>query len=206
MTATKNITIIDYGMGNIWSVISALRHLGHEPAVSDRADDIAAADFLILPGVGAFALAMKALREKGLDEAITKAVTGSDKRILGICLGMQLLCRSSTEGGDTAGLALIPGDVSRFDRRENLKVPHVGFNLVHAPSGTALFAGLPEAADFYFVHSYRMLADTSTEGIAVCNHGGDFAAAYEHGNIFATQFHPEKSQTNGLAVLQNFLK
>ncbi len=206
MTAIRDISVIDYGMGNIWSVVSALRHLGHEPRVSSDAGEIAKSDFLILPGVGAFARAMKVLREEKLDQAILEAVEQSGKRILGICLGMQLLCRSSMEGGETTGLALIPGDVSRFPRLENLKVPHVGFNLVHAPTGTELFAGLPEAADFYFVHSYRLPASQGTDGIAICRHGGDFAAAYENGNVFATQFHPEKSQTNGLAVLQNFLK
>jgi imidazole glycerol-phosphate synthase subunit HisH len=208
MILQKNITIIDYGMGNIWSVISALRFLGCDPKVSSDAIEISNAECLVLPGVGSFELAMAILREKDIDQGILEAVSGRGINILGICLGMQLLGIESSEAGHTQGLGLMPGVVSKFEfpNSRKLKIPHIGFNLVHSPSGSRLFESLPRKADFYFVHAYKMLANGLDGQIATCCHGSEFVAAYEKNNIFATQFHPEKSQTNGLSVLQNFLK
>jgi glutamine amidotransferase len=203
----SNITVIDYGMGNLWSVLSALRYLGYNPTVSDDPDQIASADSLLLPGVGSFRKAMKALQEKSLDQAIVEAVQTKGRKILGICLGMQLMGISSSEDGETPGLGLINSVVEKFAPKEigTNKIPHIGFDLVHSQPGSRLFRGLHQAADFYFVHSYRMLPADLVGKVATCDYGVEFLAAYEQDNIFAAQFHPEKSQTNGLILLKNFL-
>ena len=201
------ITVIDYGMGNLWSVLSALRYLGSNPLISIDPDEIIHADALLLPGVGSFRQAMASLQKKGLDQAIVEAVHSKGTKILGICLGMQLLAASSTEDGNTIGLGLIPAEVDKFTIKEvgTKKVPHIGFDVVQSGSDSTLFKGLKNAADFYFVHSYRLLPAALNGNCAICNYGVDFLAAYERDNIFATQFHPEKSQTNGLILLKNFL-
>ena len=203
----SNITVIDYGMGNLWSVLSALRYLGYNPTVSGDPDQIASADSLLLPGVGSFRKAMKALQEKSLDQAIVEAVQTKGRKILGICLGMQLMGISSSEDGDTIGLGLIKSVVKKFTLQEisTNKIPHIGFDLVHSQKDSRLFKGLQQAADFYFVHSYRMLPVDLIGKPATCHYGVEFLAAYEQDNIFATQFHPEKSQTNGLILLKNFM-
>jgi glutamine amidotransferase len=203
----SSITVIDYGMGNLWSVLSALRYLGSNPTVSSDPDAIATAGTLLLPGVGSFRKAMIALRQRGLDQAIVEAVQTNGSKILGICLGMQLMGCSSSEDGNTVGLGLIPNAVNRFMPREIgvNKVPHIGFDLVSSHPQARLFQGLTNAADFYFVHSYRMLPTGLSGKKATCNYGIEFLAAYEQDNIYATQFHPEKSQTNGLILLRNFL-
>lgn len=203
----SRITVIDYGMGNIWSVLSALRYLGCNPVVSNDPKQIAKAESLLLPGVGSFRKAMITLRETGLDQAIIEAVEIRKSKILGICLGMQLMGIRGSEDGETAGLGLITSSVDKFTSQEigGNKVPHIGFNLVHSKPDARLFRGLPDAADFYFVHSYRMLPESLSGKAATCMYGVDFLAAYEQKNIFATQFHPEKSQANGLILLNNFL-
>lgn len=201
------LVIVDYGMGNLWSVDSALRYLGADAIVSGDPDKVAAADVLILPGVGSFHKAMRQLRERGLADALSEAVLSRQRKILGICLGMQLLGQSGTEDGDCAGLGFIPASVHRFSRAEIglLKLPHIGFNHVSSYPHGRLLGGLASPADFYFVHSYRLLPDGLPGTPSLCRYGIDFLAAYEHENIFATQFHPEKSQTNGLQLLSNFL-
>jgi glutamine amidotransferase len=201
------VTVIDYGMGNLWSVLSALRYLGCNPIVSGDPDQIAGADSLILPGVGSFRKAMMALQDKSLDQAIIEAVQTKGAKILGICLGMQLMGTNSSEDGDTPGLGLIKSVVEKFTLQEigTNKIPHIGFDLVHSQPDSLLFKGLQQAADFYFVHSYRMLPADLVGKKAICYYGVEFLAAYEQDNIFAAQFHPEKSQTNGLILLKNFL-
>lgn len=203
----SSITIIDYGMGNIWSVLSALRYLGCNPVVSNDPNIIARAESLLLPGVGSFRKAMVTLCQSGLDQAILESVQEKGGKILGICLGMQLMGSRGSEDGEMTGLGLIPNPVDMFSAQEvgSNKIPHIGFDLVHSKPGSKLFQALPEAADFYFVHSYRMLPEGLSGKTATCVYGTEFLAAYEHGNIFATQFHPEKSQTNGLVLLKNFL-
>jgi glutamine amidotransferase len=201
------ITIVDYGMGNLWSVVSALRYLGCTATVSGDPRAVAAAEALVLPGVGSFRKAMGALRDAKLDEAIGEAVIARGRKILGICLGMQLLGSRGSEDGDTTGLDLIPAVVDLFAAHEvgARKIPHIGFDVVSTDPTSRLFAGLPPTADFYFVHSYRMLSRNLPGAASTCTYGVPFLAGYEHGNVFATQFHPEKSQTNGLLVLKNFL-
>lgn len=202
-----NITIIDYGMGNLWSVKSALDYLGCNVKISENPKDITSADALLLPGVGSYRKAMNALRKNGLDQAIIEAVQGRGIKILGICLGMQLMGSSSSEDGHTIGLGLISAEVDKFTTNEVgcNKIPHIGFDEVKSQSGSKLFRGLKNNADFYFVHSYRFLPTNLNGMVSTCNYGVDFLAAYESENLFATQFHPEKSQANGLILLQNFL-
>lgn len=205
--STRRITIIDYGMGNIWSVLCALRYLGCEPAVSSVPSEVVQAEALLLPGVGSFRKAMRSLQQSGLDQAIVEAVQDKGRKILGICLGMQLMGSYGVEDGETAGLNLIPAKVDRFTADEvgSGKIPHIGFDTVYRQADALLFKNLPEAADFYFVHSYRMLPGGLPGKTANCRYGVEFLAAYEHANVYATQFHPEKSQTNGLMLLRNFL-
>lgn len=203
----RPITVIDYGMGNIWSVLTALRYLGVTPVVSSDPNEIAQAESLLLPGVGSFRKAMETLQQTGIDKAILEAVQVKGSKILGICLGMQLMGSRGYEDGDIKGLCLIPNVVEKFSPKEigNNKIPHIGFDVVRSKDESHLFRGLPSEADFYFVHSYRMLPDGLSGMTATCHHGVEFLAAYEQDNIFATQFHPEKSQTNGLMLLKNFL-
>ena len=198
------VVIVNYGMGNIYSVQSALKFLGVDSEYTDQPDKILNADKLILPGVGSFRKAMQNIISKGLVEPINEAVQIKDKPILGICLGMQLLGISSTEDGFTNGLGLFDGIVERFSDKYDLKIPHIGYNEITPPSDSVLFHKLDTGSDFYFVHSYRMKSQI-TKGIATCNYGEKFIAAFEQNNVFGTQFHPEKSQTNGLILLRNFL-
>lgn len=202
-----NITVIDYGMGNLWSVLSALRYLGSSPIISSDPDEIINADALLLPGVGSFRTAMNSLQKKGIDDSVIEAVKKKGTKILGICLGMQLMGISSTEDGSTIGLGLIPAEVDKFTIEEvgARKIPHIGFDVVHSEPQCSLFKSLKKSEDFYFVHSYRLLPFNLNGKKAICKYGIDFLAAYEKDNIFATQFHPEKSQTNGLILLKNFL-
>lgn len=204
----SNVTIIDYGMGNTWSVINALRYLGSNPRIGTTPEDISSAGSLVLPGVGSFRKAMSTLRKTGLDKAIIESVQKKGKKILGICLGLQLMGTQSSEDGETEGLGLISAPVDRFTVKEvsEKKIPHIGFNQVISETDTILFNGLPQLADFYFVHSYRMLDENLNGKRAICEYGKiKFLAAYENDNIYATQFHPEKSQSNGLMLLRNFL-
>jgi len=201
------IVVVDYGMGNIWSVLSALRYLGCNPIVTSEPDEVVRAQGLVLPGVGSFRKAMTTLRHTGLDKAILEVVQNRGRKILGICLGMQLMGSHGSEDGDTLGLGLIPIPVDKFTFEEIgvNKIPHIGFNSVRSKPDAIIFRSLPETADFYFVHSYRMLSAGLSGEVATCVHGTEFLAAYEKDNIFAVQFHPEKSQTNGLLLLKNFL-
>lgn len=203
------VSIIDYGMGNIWSVASAIHYLGYTYQICARPEEILNADMLILPGVGSYRSAMNEIKKRELDNSIFEAVYTKRKKILGICLGMQLMGISGTEEGFTNGFNFIPAPVEQFitNKTTNLKIPHIGFNTVKSQSDSVLFKNLPRETDFYFVHSYRMVTKKSIQGsISTCNYGGsEFLAAYEQDNIYATQFHPEKSQTNGLKLLKNFL-
>lgn len=207
MTIAK-VDVIDYGMGNLWSVVGAIEHLGYKAELINTPEAILNSRLLILPGVGSFRRAMESLKERQLDEAITMAVSRGVTRILGICLGMQLLCKKSSEDGDTQGLGLLPYKVDKFVGREGelLKIPHVGFNEVTAPYGSKLFSGINDGSHFYFVHSYRVLTNPTSKAVeSTCKYGNKFVAAFEKDNIFGTQFHPEKSQGNGIQLLGNFL-
>lgn len=199
------VSIINYGMGNIRSVQSALSFLGAESRVIDKPSDIANSTKIILPGVGNFKKAMENLHSLGLIKPLQEA-NAKKIPLLGICLGMQLLADSSDESGHTAGLGWISGAVKRFEFADkNLKIPHVGFSTTSFAKESRLFSGLGAAADFYYVHSFHFVCADKKNIAATTNYGGDVVGAVQNGHIFGTQFHPEKSQSNGLKVLQNFL-
>jgi len=202
------ITIVDYGMGNLFSIKSAIHYLGTESIISSDPDIIKNANKLILPGVGSFKKAIANLKKNDLDGIIKESVIKRQTPILGICLGMQLLSLSSTEDGLNDGLGFIDSSIERFNDKSssNFKIPHVGFEAVSIIRKSKLFEGLNSQVDFYFTHSYRMVFENQPYTVGTCFHGETFVAAFEKGNICGTQFHPEKSQTNGLTVLKNFIE
>jgi glutamine amidotransferase len=200
--------IIDYGMGNLFSIQSAIHFLGSESTISADPTVIRNAIKLILPGVGSFNKAMGMLKSNNLIEVIKDSVDKRRTPILGICLGMQLLGLSSTEDGFSEGLGFIDCPVKRFEVTicRNLKIPHVGFDTVSVQGRNRMFDGIDDEADFYFTHSYRMVYSGQTYAVGICSHGESFIAAFEREHVWGTQFHPEKSQTNGLILLRNFMK
>lgn len=194
-------------MGNTWSVISAIKYLGFNCELSNNIEQISNAEYIILPGVGSFKKGINNLKDLGLFNLLKSKKFLKDKKILGICLGFQLLGISSTEDGYENGLHLIPLKVDKFTfNTNNLKIPHIGFNSVKFQCQDKLFLGLKNEADFYFVHSYRFRYNFMDGFIAYCDYGEKFIAAYHKNNIYGTQFHPEKSQTNGLIILKNFFE
>lgn len=199
------IAVVDYGMGNRRSVQKALVHVGARAAVTRDYDELRAADGLVVPGVGAFPLAMRKLRELGLAELIrTQATEG--KPILGICLGMQVLFDGSEEIEPAEGLGLIPGDVSWL-RTGGLRTPHIGWNDVSFERGSFLTGGLPaDGCPFYHVHSLTVRPRDRADVVATSEYGERFATIVAHGSVFGVQFHPEKSSAHGLRMLQNFVR
>ncbi len=203
LAAHDMIAIIDYGMGNLRSVQKAFEATGHAATITASADTIRSADRIVLPGVGAFGDAIRALRESGLDEVIVELI-GRGRPFLGICLGMQLLFERGLEGGPHPGLGVLAGDVPRFDLPPEFKVPHMGWNQIRWSRHNPLWEGVSPDAYVYFVHSY-FVRPTHPEVVALTtDYGGPFCAAVLKDNVFATQFHPEKSQNVGLALIRNF--
>jgi glutamine amidotransferase len=201
------IAIVDYGMGNVRSVRNALEFLGEDAVVTADRAVLAAADRLILPGVGAFGDAMRNLASRGLPELLHEQVIEKRKPLLGICLGLELLAKCSSEHGTNLGLGWIDARVVRFPSEPRLRIPHMGWNDVQIDVIHPLFAGIRQRGDsFYFVHSFHMVCPDTRHVIATSEHGVRFAAAVAHDNIVATQFHPEKSQDNGLQLLRNFIR
>ena len=199
-----NIVIIDYGMGNIRSIIGALKYLGVENVrVSNNSKDLKEADKLILPGVGSFSMAMRNIKALRLDQYLKHEVIEKKKPVLGICLGMQLMGKSSQEEGFSYGLGVINSKVEILFNI-GIKVPHVGFNQVRVNKESVLFDGISNLSDFYFVHSYKMISNDRIKQ-SLCEYGGEFIVSYEVDNIAGVQFHPELSQTNGLKLIKNFL-
>jgi glutamine amidotransferase len=199
------IALIDYKAGNLRNVQKAVEHLGYVADIVGHPGELKGSDAIILPGVGAFRVGMQNLERTGLAEAIRQEVAEHGKPLLGICLGMHLIGTSGVEGGEYRGLDLLPMSVPRFDTTmQAVRLPHIGWNSVEITPGSILFSDVPPDTDFYFVHSYHVVCDDSLVA-ARCNYCYPFAAAVERGNIFATQFHPEKSQRYGLVVLRNFL-
>lgn len=199
------IGIIDYGLGNLRSVSGAVKKVGFEPIISFQIADLIAVEKLILPGVGAFGDGMKNLRERGLIEPLMEMVVHGKKPILGICLGAQLLANSSEEFGHHDGLGWIDARVVRLNPAGGLRVPHVGWNNCRQVKPSAIFEGVPQDALFYYVHSFHIMCNDPELLIGECDYGMKITAAVQRGNIYATQFHPEKSQLHGLQVLKNFL-
>lgn len=198
------ITIVDYGMGNLRSVYNALDLLGEEACITSNPADILAAERLILPGVGAFGKAMENLHERGLLDPLNEKVLHQGTPVLAICLGMQLLAEDSNEHGQHRGLGWIPGQVRLFE--VDLPVPHVGWNDITIQQETPLLKDLASTnREFYFVHSYHFQTDDPSVVIATAQYGYEFPCIVQRDNIFGTQFHPEKSQENGLRLLRNFI-
>ena len=198
------IAIIDYGAGNIKSVENAVRYLGQEAVLTRDPAVILSADHVILPGVGAFGDAMIRLRKYGLDNVLREVVK-KEIPLLGICLGLQLLFESSEESPGAQGLGILPGKVLRIPDGEGRKVPQIGWNDLTYPNEGRLFNGIEEGAYVYFVHSYYLRAGDPNIVTARTQYGVWIDAAVESGNVFATQFHPEKSEAVGMKILGNFL-
>ena len=199
------IAIIDYDAGNLKSVEKALQHLGEECMITGNAEEILAADKVILPGVGSFGDAMANIRKLGLEDVIKK-VAASGKPFLGICLGLQLLFESSDETPGVEGLGILKGKIVRIPDCPGLKIPHVGWNSLHLQNNGRLFEGLGENPYVYFVHSYYLEAEDEQIVKATTDYSTCIHASVESGNVFACQFHPEKSSTVGLKILENFAK
>lgn len=200
------IVIINYGMGNLRSVEKAIGLCGGNPIVSNKIEDLERADKIILPGVGAFGEGMNNLRELGLIEALNEEILIKKKPFLGICLGMQLVAKKSYEFGEHEGLGWLDANVKRFPSNLGLKVPHVGWDDIIIKKRTSLFGKMSlRDPSFYFVHSYYMENNNSEDAVATCIYGIEFTVAVSRENIFATQFHPEKSQKNGLNLLTEFI-
>lgn len=198
------VAIIDYDAGNIRSVEKAVRYLGKEVTVTSEPEEILAADRVILPGVGAFGDAMKRLHAMGLVEVIRQAADRGTP-FLGICLGLQLLFEKSEESPGVPGLGLLQGEILRLPELPGLKVPHIGWNSLKYPNPGRLFRGIPDDSCVYFVHSYYLKAQDEGIVTATTEYGTLVHASVESGNLFACQFHPEKSSETGLTILENFL-
>jgi glutamine amidotransferase len=204
------VGVLDYGVGNLGSVLRALEELRVRPLLIDRAIDARQADALILPGVGGFAECKQILDKGGWSEAIREEVLVYKKPLLGICLGMQLLADIGDEGASSgqpsAGLGLIPGRVVSLQSLGcSVRIPHVGWNSISKRGDTPLFDGIPDGTDFYFVHSYTFVPEFRSDIIAVTDYESDITAAVARGNIWGTQFHPEKSSRAGFRLLKNFI-
>lgn len=197
------IAIIDYGAGNLQSVKKALDFIGAESVITDNPETINACDKILLPGVGSFGDAMASMRAKNLVETVKQNAL-SGKAFLGICLGLQLLFEESEESPNVKGLGIFKGKIRRFPSDMGLKIPHIGWNSLDIKQKDTLFKGIPENSYVYFVHSYYLEAEDLTDVATVTNYGIDFHSAVGKGNIFATQFHPEKSGDVGLQILRNF--
>jgi len=209
----KTVAVVDYGMGNLRSVSQAVQHVaqgsGFTAVVTSRPEEVRAAERVVLPGQGAMPDCMRELRESGLLESVLEAAAA--KPLFGVCVGMQMLLDASDEG-PTDGLGLIPGRVVKFELAGRLqpdgsryKVPQMGWNQVRQAQPHALWAGVPDDSYFYFVHSFYARPSVARHSVGEADYGGGFTAAVARDNIFATQFHPEKSAEHGLALYRNFL-
>ena len=206
------VGVVDYGVGNLGSVLRALEELRVSPVLVNRAVDLHACDCLILPGVGNFADCARLLQSGGWDTALREEALGYKRPLLGVCVGMQLLADLSMEGVDSTtnkaapGLGLVPGKVEHLRALGcSHRVPHVGWNAINATLSGGLFEGIPDGTDFYFVHSYAFVATDSADVIATTEYGVPITAAVHRGNVWGTQFHPEKSSRAGFKLLRNFV-
>ena len=195
------IAVVNYGMGNLRSVQKAFEHVGAKAVIVDRAEDIDAADRVVLPGVGAFGDAMNNLKTEGLIAPIVRAIS-EGRPFLGICLGLQLMFAESEEMGQHRGLDILPGKVKRFP--EGQRVPQIGWNEVRIQRETALLDGVPDRSYFYFVHSFFVASERDEDVVGVTDYGIDYASIAGNDRAFGVQFHPEKSQDAGLKILKNF--
>jgi glutamine amidotransferase len=200
------IAIVDYGMGNVRSLSNAFEYLGQDVVVTDDVQVMGDADRIVLPGVGAFGDAMQAMHERGVIAPLNRQVHEFRKPVLGICLGMQLVAKESFEHGHHQGLGWVDARIERLTPAAPLKVPHVGWNSLDFPAQDWLFEGIRQKeANFYFVHSFHMVCANPQDRLATTDYGDDVTAVVRHDNIVVMQFHPEKSQDNGLRLLQNWV-
>lgn len=202
------ILVVDYGMGNVGSILNMLKKIGAQVITSAEPEVIRRADKLILPGVGAFDSGMKRLEELGLIDVLHHQVLDRGVPVLGVCLGMQLLTRRSEEGV-RPGLGWIPGETIRFrmgDDHAGLKIPHMGWNTISVRRVGAIFAGLERGSRFYFVHSYHVVCDDPEDILTTTFYGYDFVSSAQRRNVLGTQFHPEKSHKFGMKLLRNFVE
>lgn len=195
------IAIVDYGMGNLRSVQKAFERVGHAAAVTNHPGSVAAAERIVLPGVGAFGDAMANLKQAELIDPILKSVS-EGRPFLGICLGLQLLFSESEEMGRHAGLDILPGKVRRFPDRD--RVPQIGWNQIHIRRKSPILSGVPDGSFFYFVHSYYVDPDDEGDVVSTTDYSKDYTSIAARENAFGIQFHPEKSQDLGLLILKNF--
>lgn len=200
------VAVIDYGLCNLDSIARALEKCGARVLLADGPGPIGEADRLVLPGVGAFPAAMRNLRQRGLADALLARVADGQTPLLGICLGMQLLAEHGCEFGGADGLGLIPGEVIPLrPAKSGERVPHMGWNALERRSECALFDAIEADRDFYFVHSFHLTCADPSDVLATTPYCGGFVSVVRRGNVFGTQFHPEKSQRAGFALLRNFL-
>lgn len=202
---TKEVAIVDYGMGNLRSVQNAVTHVGGVPVIVAKPEELFAYGKIILPGVGAFGQAMTCLQQTGLASALNES-RESGVHILGICLGMQLMCEISEEDGLHAGLGWFAARVTRFVPDRGLSVPHMGWNGVDFNRDDPILAGQESSSDAYFVHSYHVQCEDESDVLATTDYGWKFHSMIQHGNVRGIQFHPEKSQAFGLNIIRNFLE
>jgi glutamine amidotransferase len=200
-----NVAIINYGMGNLGSVRRAFEECGAVVRIADEPAALAGAERLVLPGVGAFSDGMKNLVAGQWPAAIARTLQNPRAAILGLCLGMHLIADKGYEGGESRGLGLFPGEVKRMTAADGERLPHVGWNEVRIVRPDPLLAGIDEGTDFYFVHSYALTPAHLDDTLARTPYCGGFASVVRRGNVFGTQFHPEKSSRAGFQLLRNFL-
>jgi glutamine amidotransferase len=200
-----NVLVINYGMGNLGSVRRAFEECGARVLVSENPAGLADAERIVLPGVGAFPDGMANLNAAGWPAKLHEVLQNPGVRLLGICLGMQLLADKGYEGGETPGLGLVPGAVKHFKAQSGERIPHVGWNEVRQRGSSRLLAGIADGADFYFVHSYHFCAHRAEHVLATTPYCGGFASVVGVHNVLGTQFHPEKSSKPGFQVIRNFL-
>ena len=200
----QGVAVVDYGMGNVGSVLNALHELKTEGVLTKDPDELRRFSKIILPGVGAFKKAMDNLRGQGLIEVLNEHVARG-KDLLGICLGMQLMCLDSMEGGLHQGLGWIPAHVIPFPNLPGLKVPHMGWNSLELLKDSPIFDSVSPGSDVYFVHSFFVECEAETLILARTEHGVKFSSIFNSGNLYGMQFHPEKSQSVGLQLLKNFI-
>jgi glutamine amidotransferase len=200
------IGIVDYGMGNLLSVYSAFDYLGSNVKICSNPKELNDVSRIVIPGVGAFKDCIKKIENSGFKDVLNEQVIIKGKPILGICLGMQVMAKCSLEGGENNGLGWIDATVIKLNpENSTMRVPNIGWNDIEYNSNVCLFKGLPKVPDFYHVHSYFMKTQNQDEVVATYNYGQKVTAAILKNNIFATQFHPEKSQDYGLKILENFI-
>ena len=205
MNHLVKVCIVDYGIGNIASIYNGALSSGHDVIVSSDPEKISKSSHLILPGVGSFQKGMEGIMSRGLIKILNDQVLFKKKPVLGICLGMQLFASRGFEDGDHKGLNWIKGKVEKIDKDlNNIKVPHMGWNEVKCKNKSKLLTNIEEPLIFYFVHSYQFLPDDKSVITGTCKHGKDLTSCIEYKNIYATQFHPEKSHNVGLQLLNNF--